>query len=432
MATSKVIKTKILLRTDTWENWSNVSTTDFGGNLVLLKGEIGIVQKTTTSQASNYENQFKIGNGTTPFKDLPWANVTDLNNYYNKTEINNLLKTINLTYAGGADGGVLTLTAFGDDGKTKDITATIPLADNSTPGLMSPTQSTKLSGIATGATKVEKSNTNGNIKINGTETKVYDDTAIKTDIAGVQEGLNNKIDKNQIGAANGVAGLDANKKIQAANLPDFILGQLLFGGTFTNQSDGSFKASLSTNGKTKLGTTESSITLVNSADGSSTSTTTYGYTRTEGMYFIASSMVNQTFAGEVFNTGDWLVSIGTGWRKIDNTDAVKSVNGQTGDVEVTGFAGNKAVGNSNTPVYFKPTTEGGELIVPEACDGKVVPQPTAAEMGDSVFGVLTGDPTTYPKWKKSDDFILNQDDKVVILYGGNASGYDDNWKDLAN
>ena len=35
------------------------------------------------------------------------------------------------------------------------------------------TEKTKLSGIATGATKVEKSNTNGNIKINGTETTVY-------------------------------------------------------------------------------------------------------------------------------------------------------------------------------------------------------------------------------------------------------------------
>lgn len=32
---------------------------------------------------------------------------------------------------------------------------------------------TKLNGIADGATKVEKSNTNGNVKINGTETTVY-------------------------------------------------------------------------------------------------------------------------------------------------------------------------------------------------------------------------------------------------------------------
>ena len=35
------------------------------------------------------------------------------------------------------------------------------------------TEKNKLSGITTGATKVEKSNTNGNIKINGTETTVY-------------------------------------------------------------------------------------------------------------------------------------------------------------------------------------------------------------------------------------------------------------------
>lgn len=46
-------------------------------------------------------------------------------------------------------------------------------ATTSVAGFMSSTDKTKLDGIATGATKVEKSTTNGNIKINGTETVVY-------------------------------------------------------------------------------------------------------------------------------------------------------------------------------------------------------------------------------------------------------------------
>lgn len=39
--------------------------------------------------------------------------------------------------------------------------------------IFKPTDKTKLDGIATGATKVESSSTNGNIKINGTDTTVY-------------------------------------------------------------------------------------------------------------------------------------------------------------------------------------------------------------------------------------------------------------------
>jgi hypothetical protein len=61
--------------------------------------------------------------------------------------------------------------------------------------LMTETEGTKLSGITEGATKVESSNTNGNIKINGVETTVYTEAgdvvhgAIATD-AEVAEMLN--------------------------------------------------------------------------------------------------------------------------------------------------------------------------------------------------------------------------------------------------
>lgn len=51
-------------------------------------------------------------------------------------------------------------------------------ATTSVHGLMSVADKTKLDGISTGANKVESSETNGNIKINGTETQVYDDSEI--------------------------------------------------------------------------------------------------------------------------------------------------------------------------------------------------------------------------------------------------------------
>lgn len=46
-------------------------------------------------------------------------------------------------------------------------------ATTSTDGFMSAVDKTKLDGISEGATKVEKSDTNGNIKVDGTETVVY-------------------------------------------------------------------------------------------------------------------------------------------------------------------------------------------------------------------------------------------------------------------
>jgi hypothetical protein len=50
----------------------------------------------------------------------------------------------------------------------------------------------------------------------------------------------------------------------------------------------------------------------------------------KGWYWIAASA--GTFSGISFETGDWLVSHGTGYEKIDNTDAVASVAGKTGVV----------------------------------------------------------------------------------------------------
>lgn len=52
--------------------------------------------------------------------------------------------------------------------------------------LVSDTEITKLGTVAEGATKVEASETNGNIKINGAETKVYDDTALAGRVSTIE------------------------------------------------------------------------------------------------------------------------------------------------------------------------------------------------------------------------------------------------------
>lgn len=73
----------------------------------------------------------------------------------------------------GVETTVYTLSA-------SSIKSTLGAATTENNGYMTTTQVTKLNGISAGATKVEASDTNGNIKIDGTETTVY--TATKTEI----------------------------------------------------------------------------------------------------------------------------------------------------------------------------------------------------------------------------------------------------------
>lgn len=132
------------------------------------------------------------------------------------------------------------------------------------------------------------------------------------------------------GKASGVASLDANSKIITSQLPDYLLGQVMYGGNASTVAT-TTTISPSDSLKTKKNITTASISIENSE--TSTKDNTYGYKDMEGVYFICQK--SGTFAGISFETGDWIISTGTKWEKIDNTDAVKSVNGQTGAVNIT-------------------------------------------------------------------------------------------------
>lgn len=126
---------------------------------------------------------------------------------------------------------------------------------------------------------------------------------------------NTKVDT----APDGTNQLIVANKINDVYLPDYLLGQVLYGGTVNSSS----VATLTQAFKTKYGILEDTITIT------SENASTY-----EGTYFIADgSVTNATVGGTAdVNTGDWLISNGTAWSKIDNTDAVRTVNGQTGNV----------------------------------------------------------------------------------------------------
>lgn len=132
---------------------------------------------------------------------------TTISNYYTKTEVGNLLadkvdkvagKGLSTNdYDNTAKGIVDGVTSALNDKVDKVQGKVLSTNDYTT------NEKDKLSGIAAGATKTEKSNTNGNIKINGTETRVYNDEAIQTALAG-------KAEKSEMTITDGT-GADADK-----------------------------------------------------------------------------------------------------------------------------------------------------------------------------------------------------------------------------
>jgi hypothetical protein len=98
--------------------------------------------------------------------------------------------------------------------------------------------------------------------------------------------------------ANGYASLDSGAKVPIAQLPDAVVGALEYQGAWN----------ASTN----------------------TPTLTATPTTLKGNYYVVSVAGTQFTIS--FDVGDWIVSNGTIWQKIDNTDAVPSVFGRLGNV----------------------------------------------------------------------------------------------------
>ena len=116
-----------------------------------------------------------------------------------------------------------------------------------------------------------------------------------------------------------------NGKIPLSQIPDAILGQMLYGGTV----NGSGVVTLSQNAKDKWGITSLTLTSTNYAD-------------YEGAFFIASANGSSGVPSSLgVLVGDWIIATSAGWGKIDNTDAVTGVKGSAesnyriGNVNIT-------------------------------------------------------------------------------------------------
>jgi hypothetical protein len=105
------------------------------------------------------------------------------------------------------------------------------------------------------------------------------------------------------GVANGVATLDSGGKVPVSELPAAVLGALSYQGTW---------------------------------DASTNTPTLTSSVGTKGYYYVVSVAGSTNLNGITdWLVGDWAVYNGTAWQKVDNTDAVTSVNGLTGAVVLT-------------------------------------------------------------------------------------------------
>jgi len=102
------------------------------------------------------------------------------------------------------------------------------------------------------------------------------------------------------GVANGVASLDGSGTVPVSQLPAAVLGALSYQGTW--------------NASTNTPTLTSSV-------------------GTKGYYYVVNVAGSTNLNGITdWVVGDWAVYNGSVWQKVDNTDAVTSVNGYTGTV----------------------------------------------------------------------------------------------------
>lgn len=163
---------------------------------------------------------------------------------------------------------------------------------------------------------------------------------------------------------NNKANLDQDGKIATYQLPDYIFGQLLFGGTVTSWTADTITISPSNKfiSKFELPYDTTSYQIYKDS--------VWLY---EGVYFIIPSEENSTIFDHIVNKGDWIVSTGNEWVKIDNSDPsfdeiIETLNAKA---DSTGNYPDMSVGSAHdltgrieaTPEEFKYRPSAGEKSI---------------------------------------------------------------------
>jgi hypothetical protein len=193
--------------------------------------------------------------------------------------------------------------------------------------------------VLTGTIPVENGGTGaatltGYVKGTGTTAMTASATIPNTDITGL-----GTASTKDAGSPLGVATLDAGGKVPVSELPAAVLGALSYQGTW--------------NASTNTPTLTSS-------------------TGTKGYYYVVAVAGSTDLDGITdWQVGDWAVYNGTAWQKVDNTESVTSVNGQTGAVSITltGLGGGTiATQNANSVAITGGSINGTTIGATTAAD----------------------------------------------------------------
>jgi hypothetical protein len=190
-----------------------------------------------------------------------------------------------------------------------------------------------------------------------------------------------------VGVANGVASLDSGGKVPVSELPAAVLGALSYQGTW--------------NASTNTPTLASGVGV-------------------KGYYYVVSVAGSTNLDGVTdWLIGDWAVYNGTAWQKVDNTDQVTSVNGQTGTVVLT--TTNVAEGTNEyfTTARARASVSAGTGITYDSGTGVITN--SSPSLGGDVVGPASATDNAVARYDATTGKLL-QNSLVIVDDTGSVTG----------
>lgn len=201
-----------------------------------------------------------------------------------------------------------------------------------------------------------------------------------------------KIDTSKLAQANGVATLDVNGKVPTSQISDTFMGSVVYRGTWSAVSN--------------------SPTLPAAAVGN------------KGYYYVVTDSAE--YSEIVYTNKDWIISNGTSWEKVDNTNSIASVFGRVGNVTAqTGDYNTSQVTENSSYPYFTQAraresisvTTTGPTTGYNSATG-VINITQLADTSASINDVYEYEIDTDGLTTKTIPFVLR--DKTKVWYNGNV------------
>jgi hypothetical protein len=281
----------------------------------------------------------------------------------------------------GTDTTIVRPSNWNDD---HDLVGTIPVANGGT-------GAATLTGYVygNGTAAMTASTTIANTSITGLGTMSTQNANAVAITGGTMSGvtITGYIPTTEKGVANGVATLDGSGTVPISQLPAAVLGALSYQGTW--------------NASTNTPTLTSSV-------------------GTKGYYYVVNVAGSTNLNGITdWVVGDWAVYNGSAWQKVDNTDAVTSVNGYTGTVVLTTTDVAEGTNQYFTTARARASVSAGTGISYNSTTGVITN--SSPSLGGDVVGPASATDNAVARFDTTTGKLI-QNSVTLIDDTGNASG----------